>query len=118
MKAGHQSPRGEIKHPVEPDGFEHSRATIHSIRRGNMYYISSSHLKDKKSAAYQKWLLSDEAKKLFAEVEKETGFKYVETFWPIMGLGEFGCEDWWEAPDWSSFDKARESDAMDRLITP
>ena len=82
-----------------------------------MYYISSSHLKDKKSAAYQKWLLSDEAKKLFAEVEKETGFKYVETFWPIMGLGEFSCEDWWEAPDWSSFDKARESDAMDRLMT-
>jgi hypothetical protein len=82
-----------------------------------MYYVTSYHLKEKKSIAYQNWLMSDEAKKMFADVEKETGFKYIETFWPIMGLGEFGCEDWWEAPDWSSFEKARVSEAMDRPMS-
>jgi hypothetical protein len=82
-----------------------------------MYYVSAYHLKEKKSAAYQRWLLTDEARQLFAEVEKETGFRYMETYWPILGFGAFSCEDWWEAPDWASFDRVRDSEAMDRLNT-
>lgn len=81
-----------------------------------MYYVNCYHLKEKKAAAYQQWLLSDEAKALFSDVEKETGWHYVETFWSIMGFGEYACEDWLEVPDWSSFDKLRDSAAMDRLF--
>jgi accessory colonization factor AcfC len=39
----------------------------------NVYYVNSYNLKDKKATDYQEWLQSDEAKKLFADFEGETG---------------------------------------------
>lgn len=81
-----------------------------------MYYVSSYHLKENKASEYQKWLLSDEAKSLFADFREETGWKYVETFWSIMGFGEYAVEDWWEIPDWSALDKMRTSKAGDKLL--
>lgn len=81
-----------------------------------MYYVNSYNLKDKKATDYQEWLQSDEAKKLFADFEGETGWRYFETFWAIMGFGEYDVEDWWEIPDWSAFDKSRTSKASDRLV--
>lgn len=80
-----------------------------------MYYVNSYNLKEKKAIEYQKWLLSDEAKQLFADVEAETGWHYMETFWAIMGFGEYDVEDWWEVPDWSAFDSLRDSESGDRL---
>ena len=82
-----------------------------------MYYVSSYQLKDKMAVKYQEWLLSDEAKGLFADVQKETGWRYIDTFWVIMGFGEYACEDWWEVPDWTSFEKLRTAESMERLIT-
>ncbi len=81
-----------------------------------MYYVSSYNLKENKASEYQKWLLSDEAKKLFADFEEETGWHYVETFWAIMGFGENAVEDWWEIPDWEALDKMRTSEAADKMI--
>jgi hypothetical protein len=80
-----------------------------------VYYVSSYNLKEKKALEYQKWLMSDDAKKLFADVEKGSGWRYMGTFWAIMGFGDFDCEDWWEVPDWSAFDTLRVSEAGDRL---
>lgn len=82
-----------------------------------MYYVNSYYLKEDKAIEYQKWLLSDEAKQLFADVEAETGWHYVETYWPIMGFGEYDVEDWWELPDWAAFDKSRASKATERLMS-
>lgn len=82
-----------------------------------MYYVNSYNLKEDKAVEYQKWLQSDEAKGLFAEVEAESGWRYVETYWPIMGFGEYDVEDWWEIPDWAAFDKSRTSEATDRLMS-
>lgn len=81
-----------------------------------MYYVSSYSLKENKAAEYQKWLRSDEAKKLFADFKEETGWHYVETFWRIMGFGEYDVEDWWEVPDWSALDTMRGSKAWEKLI--
>lgn len=80
-----------------------------------MYWVQSYYLKENKAADYQRWLQSDEAKELRADVEKETGMRYMGTFWPILGFGEYDCEDWVEVPDWATLDKIRESDAIDRL---
>ncbi len=80
-----------------------------------MYNVSTYNLKENKGGVLQRWLLSDEAKSIFAEIEKETGLHYMGTFWPILGFGEFDCEDWWEVPDWAAMDKIRGSKAFERL---
>jgi hypothetical protein len=82
-----------------------------------MYWVSSYFLKENKSREFQQWLLSVEATALFAEIEKETGMRYMETFWPILGFGEYDVEDWFECPNWASLDSIRDSKAMDTLIT-
>jgi hypothetical protein len=64
---------------------------------------------------YQRWLLTDEAKEMWGEVEKETGAHYLGTFWPILGFGEYDCEDWIEVPNWAVLDKVKDSVAMDKL---
>lgn len=81
-----------------------------------MYYVTSYNLKENKASEYQQWLQSDEAKELFTAVEQETGWRYIETYWAIMGFGDYDCEDWWEVPDWSNFDTIRGSEASDRLF--
>jgi len=81
-----------------------------------MYYVSSYYLKENKALEYQQWLLGEEASQLFAEVEKETGMHYMETFWPILGFGEYDAEDWWELPNWATLDALRDSKGMDKLL--
>ncbi len=44
-----------------------------------MFWVSSYYLKVDKAAAYQQWLLSPEPKALMADVERETGMRYVQT---------------------------------------
>jgi len=81
----------------------------------SIYWIMSYCIVQDKASEYQKWLKSDRAKELFAEIEKETGFKYLDTYFPILGFGDYDCEDWYVAPDWSSFDKIRTSKAFNNL---
>lgn len=68
-----------------------------------------------KVAEYQKWLNSNEARRLYKQLEKETGIKYLNTYFTILGLGDYDCEDWSIAPDWSSLDKIRGSKASDEM---
>ncbi len=78
-----------------------------------VYYVTSYFIKPEKSVEYQKWLNSPEYRRIAKKYEKETGFKYLNTYFPIFGLGEYDCEDWFMAPDWAAFDKARTSKAME-----
>jgi hypothetical protein len=76
----------------------------------------SYYIVQEKASEYQKWLKSDRAKELFAELEKETGIKYLNTYFTILGLGDYDCEDWGIAPDFSSLDKLRTSKANEKLM--
>lgn len=51
-----------------------------------------------------------------ADVEAETGMKFMNTYWTVLGFGEFDCEDWWEIPNWATIDKVRESRAVEKLF--
>jgi hypothetical protein len=77
--------------------------------------VTTYYLLPGKATEYQNWLKSDKTKKLIAQAEKETGIKYLNTYMPILGLGDYDCEDWAVAPDWSAFDKIRASKASDDL---
>lgn len=81
-----------------------------------MFWVSSYYLKTDKAAAYQQWLLSPEAKALMVDVERETGMRYVQTYWTVLGFGDYDCEDWWELPHWAAMDGMRTSRAVDRLF--
>jgi hypothetical protein len=76
----------------------------------NRYYI-----KAEKMGEYQKWLLSDETKGLFKSFEKETGFKYLETYFTVLGFGGDYVEDWYEVPNWAALDKVRLSKVMQEM---
>jgi hypothetical protein len=80
-----------------------------------MYWVTSFYLKEHKAAAYQEWLQSEEARQLQAAVEEETGMRFVDVYWPILGFGEYDCESWWEVPDWAALDAIRISEAIDRM---
>lgn len=79
-----------------------------------MFLVNSYYLKEDKYTEFQEWLLSDEFKKLMAEMEEETGICYVGTYWPILGFGD-ALEDWVEVPNWAALDKHRESKAVQKL---
>jgi hypothetical protein len=86
------------------------------VSRTTIYWVTSYYLRPGKATEYQKWLTSDEAKRLFDQFERETGFKYVNTYMPILGFGDYDAEEWFAAPDWAAFDKSRESKAFDELV--
>jgi hypothetical protein len=74
-----------------------------------IYWATSYFLRAEKAGDYKEWLNSKEAKSIAKAIEKETGFKYLNTYFPILGLGDFDAEDWSVAPDWASADKIRGS---------
>jgi hypothetical protein len=80
-----------------------------------IYFVSSYYILAEKAAEYQKWLNSGEAQRLYKQFEKETGMKYLNTYFTILGFGDYDCEDWFTAPDWSSLDKIRGSKASDEM---
>jgi hypothetical protein len=93
-----------------------ARAT--GICRSGMpvYYVTPYFLKPEKVVAFRDWLKSDGCKKLIKEYEKETGTKYIGTFFQVLGFGEWDAEDWWEMKDYAAFDKIRESKVEDKLM--
>jgi hypothetical protein len=78
-----------------------------------LYWVNSYYIAPNKQSEYQKWLSSPEAKDLFSRFEKETGIRYLNTYWTSLGLGEFDCEDWFELTNWAAMDKVRDSKAME-----
>ena len=81
-----------------------------------MFWVTSYYLKQDKASAYQQWLRSPEAKTLMADAERETGMKFMGTYWTVLGFGDFDCEDWWEVPNWAAIDAIRESKAVEKLF--
>ncbi len=81
-----------------------------------MFWVSSYYVKPDKASAFQQWLQSPEAKALTAEAERETGMKYIDTYWTVLGFGDFDCEDWWAVPNWAAIDAVRESKAIEKLF--
>ena len=81
-----------------------------------MFWVTSYYLKQEKASAYQKWLLSPEAKGLMSDIERETGIKFIDTYWTVLGFGDFDCEDWWEVPNWAAMDAIRESKAVEKYF--
>jgi len=77
-----------------------------------MFLASKYYIKAEKMAEFQKWLLSDDAKDLFKRWEKETGFKYIDTYFPILGFGDDAVVDLYEIPNWATLDKIRTSKTM------
>lgn len=81
----------------------------------SIYWVMSYYLNQEKATEFQNYVKSDRAKELIAEIEKETGIKYLDTYMPILGFGKYDCEDWFVASDWSAFDKLRSSQAFTKL---
>ena len=86
-----------------------------SRRSWKMFLASKYYVKAEKMAEFQKWLLSSDAKNLIKRFEKETGFKYVTTYFPILGFGDDAICDWYEIPNWATLDKIRTSKAMQEM---
>jgi len=80
-----------------------------------MFLVSRYYVKAEKMAEYQKWLISDEGKDLIKRVSKELGWKYIETYFPILGFGDDAVEDWFEVPNWASLDKIRTAKTMQEM---
>jgi len=85
------------------------------VERLPIYMVTSYFIKPGKGIEYQKFLNSKEAQRLADQMEKETGCKYLNTYWPILGLGDYDCEDWVVAPNFAAVDKLRTSKAYDEL---
>ncbi len=81
-----------------------------------IYWVVNYDVKPDRHGDYQKWLNSNDARALFGQFEKETGAKYLNTYFPILGFGEYSCEDWFEVPNWAAVDKFRESKAFDEFV--
>ena len=81
-----------------------------------VYFAMGYFVRPGKVTEYKQWLNSDEARRLTGQIEKECGLKYLGTYWTILGLGDYDCEDWWVAPDWAALDKSRESKAGDEML--
>lgn len=81
----------------------------------SIYWVMSYYTIPEKTGEFQKWMKSERAKELTAEFEKETGIKYINTYFPILGFGKYDCEDWYLVPDFSAFDKIRTSKAFNDL---
>ena len=81
-----------------------------------MFLVLRFYVKLDKMADYQKWLLSDKAKDMMRRFEKETGWKYIDTYFPILGFGEDIIEKWFEVPNWAALDRSRTSKVWDEWV--
>ncbi len=63
-----------------------------------IYWVQSYFVKAEKGKQYKQWLTGDEAKQLTEQFKKETGLRYMGTYAPILGFGDYDFEDWFESP--------------------
>lgn len=77
-----------------------------------IYWVETCFLKPGKKEEYEKWLKTRDAKRVFDQIKKETGFRYLNAYFVLYGIGEYHCEDWWVGPNWAAVDKWGESKAV------
>ncbi len=84
-----------------------------------MYWMLGYNVRQGKAKAYQAFLKSRAFKKVCAELEAETGIKYVETYGTILPSsteeGDYDAYDFWELPNHAAQDKLRNSAAIAKL---
>jgi hypothetical protein len=84
-----------------------------------IYWMLGYNLREGKAKAYQAFLKSRAFKKACAEVEAETGIKYVETYGTVLPSsgeqGDYDQYEFWELPNHAALDKIRNSAAMAKL---
>jgi hypothetical protein len=80
-----------------------------------IYWVQTYFVKAEKARQFQQWLTGDEAKQLIEQFKNETGLRYMGTYAPILGFGDYDAEDWYEAPDWAALDKIRGSKASEQM---
>jgi len=75
-------------------------------------------LKVGKATAYKNYVASGKARELCDKVEKETGFKYLATYFPIIPASDpdYDVYEMWEFPNMAAYDKARDSNAFTELL--
>ena len=85
-----------------------------------IYWMTGYNIKPGKHGAYKTLLKSKGFKKMCADVEKETGMRYVETYMAIIPSsseeGDYEAYDFWELPNHAAMDKIRGSSAMPKLM--
>jgi hypothetical protein len=72
-----------------------------------MLVIMNGNLKEYKVKDYQKWIKENE--KAFAE-HAPKGWKYVGTYFYVLGFGPYTVASLWEISDYSDFDTLRNHD--------
>jgi len=85
-----------------------------------IYWMLAYNIKEGRAQEYQEFLKSKAFRKVCAEIEKETGIRYVETYGTILpssaAQGDYDVYDFWEMPNHGSLDKIRKSPAMAKLV--
>ncbi|MFI5421956.1 MAG: hypothetical protein ACHQ1H_13390 [Nitrososphaerales archaeon] len=76
------------------------------------YFVLHHDLREAKdNDAYGEWLRSKELRKIFDRLEKETSFKYVNTYFTAVGNMGFDYEFWFEIPSFDALHKIGKSKA-------
>ena len=74
-----------------------------------IYWMSGYNIKEGMSKEFQKFLASKAFRKACADVEKESGMKYIETYARVLPssaeAGDFDCWEFWELPNRATLDK-------------
>lgn len=79
-------------------------------------WVSSHAIQKGKAVEYQKWLSSEEARSLFAQLEDETGARYMGTYGTILFFGAFDAETWFELKDYAALGDLRESKTWEKFF--
>lgn len=74
-----------------------------------IYWMTGYNVKEGMSGAFQQFLASAAFRKACAEIEKESGMKYVETYTKVLPSsseqGDYDCWEFWELPNRAALDK-------------
>lgn len=74
-----------------------------------IYWMTGYNVREGMSAAFQKFLASPAFKKACADIEKESGMKYVETYANVLPSSseesDYDCWEFWELPNRAALDK-------------
>ncbi|PSN84719.1 hypothetical protein B9Q02_09110 [Candidatus Marsarchaeota G1 archaeon BE_D] len=72
-----------------------------------VYRVINFDLRAESGDKYLEWLKSEEAKRIYRQIEEETGARYVGTYIQDAGGVPFDFEEWWEFPDYAALERFR-----------
>jgi hypothetical protein len=80
----------------------------------------SYNLREGKMTEYQNFIRSSEFRQMCEDVEKKSGFKFIDTYFEVLpsahGEGDFDAYDMWSFPNMAAFDRAREVNAFGTMV--